>query len=213
MAGRQASRFHRRLIATPCKISRLWCILSCVTLSQLPERPLSPPVPDEPALLARCRRGDMDALSALYQLHAPALLTLARRLTGSLADAEDVVQDLFVGLPEALHRYREQGYLRGWLRRITVRLALMRIRSGRLRREETIEAHNPSFPSDVLRDTAIHAALDSLSAEDRTIVILKIVEGYDHREIAALLGIRRGTSEVRLHRALARLRLLLEDER
>jgi RNA polymerase sigma-70 factor, ECF subfamily len=154
----------------------------------------------------------MDALSGLYQLHAQALLTLARRLTGSLPDAEDVVQDLFVGLPEAIHRYQEQGYLRGWLRRITVRLALMRIRSGRLRREETIEAHSPSVIGDALQDTVIRAALEGLSAEDRAIVFLKVVEGYDHREIAELLGIRRGTSEVRLHRAMARLRQLLEVE-
>jgi RNA polymerase sigma-70 factor (ECF subfamily) len=154
----------------------------------------------------------MDALSALYQLHAPALLGLARRLTGSPSDAEDVIQDLFVGLPEAIHHYEEQGYLRGWLRRITVRLALMRLRAGRLRREETIEAHHPAARDDALRDTALREALASLAPDDRTIVVLKVVEGYDHREIAELLGIRRGTSEVRLHRAMARLRQLLEVE-
>ena len=169
-------------------------------------------MPDEPALIARLRQGEMDALSGLYQLHARDLLGLARRLTGSLQDAEDVVQDLFIGLPEAMHRYQEQGYLRGWLRRITVRLALMRIRSGRLRREETIEAHSPPARGNVLQDTAVRDALDALTPDDRTIVILKVVEGYDHREIAELLGIRRGTSEVRLHRAMARLRQLLEVE-
>jgi RNA polymerase sigma-70 factor (ECF subfamily) len=183
-----------------------------VTLSQLPERPQVHPLPDEPALVARLRQGDMDALSGLYQLHAQALLGLARRLTGSLSDAEDVVQDLFVGLPEAIHRYQEQGYLRGWLRRITIRLALMRIRAGRLRREETIEAHSPSVQGNEGRDTGIREAMDRLSPDDRAIVILKVVEGYDHREIAELLGIRRGTSEVRLHRALARLRQMLEVE-
>jgi RNA polymerase sigma-70 factor (ECF subfamily) len=154
----------------------------------------------------------MDALSGLYQLHATELLNLARRLTGSLPDAEDVVQDLFVGLPEAIGRYREQGYLRAWLRRLTIRLALMRLRSGRLRREETIETHSPSVPGDVLGDTAVREAMATLTPDDRAIVILKIVEGYDHREIAELLGIRRGTSEVRLHRALARLRQKLEVE-
>lgn len=155
----------------------------------------------------------MDALSALYHFHAQELLGLARRLTGSVADAEDVVQDLFVGLPEAVQRYQEQGNLRGWLRRITIRMALMRIRTGKLRREEAIDTHQPAARGDALGDTAVRDALAGLAPDDRAIVILKIVEGYDHREIAELLGIRRGTSEVRLHRALARLRSWLEAER
>lgn len=169
-------------------------------------------MPDEAALIARLQHGDIDALSGLYQLHAMELLRLAQRLTGSQQDAEDVIQDLFIGLPDAIERYREQGLLRAWLRRITIRLALMRLRTRRLRREETIDAHDPAMRSDALGDAAVRDALATLPPDDRAIVILKVVEGYDHREIAELLGIRRGASEVRLHRALARLRQLLEVE-
>lgn len=165
---------------------------------------------DEPALVARLRRGEMDALRDLYQLHATELLGLARRLTGSIADAEDVVQDLFVGLPEAISKYQERGYLRAWLRQLTVRLALMRIRSGRLRRESDLDEALASKRSTDHRQ--VHEAIASLSADDRAIVILKVVEGYDHAEIAELLGIRRNASEVRLHRALARLRKRLEED-
>lgn len=153
----------------------------------------------------------MDALSRLYQLHARELLGLARRLTGSIADAEDVVQDLFVGLPEALRRYDERGYLRGWLRRLTVRLALMRLRSGRLRRESDLDDRIAA--SRAAEHRQVHEAIDRLGPDDRAIVVLKIVEGYEHAEIAELLGIRRNASEVRLHRALARLRKQLEEDR
>lgn len=182
-----------------------------MTLIQVPA-PSAPPPPDEEALVAQLRRGEMDALSGLYQIHATALFGLARHLMGSVSDAEDVVQDLFVGLPEAIQRYRDQGSLRGWLRRITVRLALMRIRSGKLRREEQLHDESSSVGGTTAERIAVRDAMDQLSLDDRAIVILKVVEGYDHTEIAELLGIRRGTSEVRLHRALARLRRWLEEE-
>jgi RNA polymerase sigma-70 factor (ECF subfamily) len=65
----------------------------------------APPLDRSPAWLAALRAGNPDAITACYREHADALLTLALRLTGERADAEDVVQDVFVGLPEALRRY------------------------------------------------------------------------------------------------------------
>src|SRR5690242_11831684 len=82
--------------------------------------------PGDPALLARARSGDRDALSALYRLHASEMLALAARLTGSRSDAEDVVQDLFLRLPRALARYDERGRFLPWLKQLTVRTALVR---------------------------------------------------------------------------------------
>lgn len=156
----------------------------------------------------------MDALSAVYRLHAAMLTGLARRLTGSLSDAEDVVQDLFVGLPGALAGYDERGRFAPWLRRLAVRLALMRLRAHRRRREWSLEEAGE------LRDAGyspeqllLYEALRGLAPDDRALVILKVVEGYSHGEIAELFGIRRSTSEVRLHRALARLRKRLVDPR
>jgi RNA polymerase sigma-70 factor (ECF subfamily) len=153
----------------------------------------------------------MDALSALYREHAGELLALAARLTGSRADAEDVVQDLFVGLPRALARYEEQGRLLAWLKRLTVRVALIRLRSGRRRRETELEEVESFWVSDTTEDASLRDAMDQLDADDRTIIVLKVFEGYSHGEIAELLGIRRGTSEVRLHRALERLRQQLTE--
>lgn len=110
-----------------------------VTLSHAPPAAPADP-PDDPSLIARVRQGDMNALSAIYQLHAAMLIGVAYRLTGSLCDAEDVVQDLFVGLSGALASYHERGRFPQWLRRLTVRLALMRLRADRRRREWRLEA-------------------------------------------------------------------------
>jgi len=79
--------------------------------------------------------GSTDALAALYRLHAPSLFRLARRMTASVQDAEDALHDLFVGLPESLHKYDERGSLQGWLKRVLVRLVLMHHRAARRRRE------------------------------------------------------------------------------
>ncbi len=67
-------------------------------------------------LVGQVAAGDADALAALYRLHGAALFRLARRLTASVEDAEDVLHDLFVGLPESIHKYDGRGSLIGWLK-------------------------------------------------------------------------------------------------
>ena len=175
--------------------------------------PAAPPPLTDAGLLAALRRGEADALGAAYHRYAPELLLLARRLLGNAAEAEDVVQDLFVGLPEALARYEDRGQLAGWLRTLVARLALMRLRSGRRRRESPLELAPPPAarhpePTGALTLAALLAALPEAQ---RLVVVLRAIEGYSHAEVAALLGIRRNAAEVRYHRALARLRELQED--
>jgi RNA polymerase sigma-70 factor (ECF subfamily) len=167
--------------------------------------------PNSAELVRLIRSGDPAALSAAYFEFAPRLITLADRLLGSMADAEDVVQDLFVALPEALEQYQERGKFSSWLNRTLVRLALMRLRGQRRRRETGLDAESITQPSATgLAPLDLEPALRSLSDDDRTIVVLKAIEGYSHDEIAELLGIRPNTSAVRYHRALERLRSALE---
>jgi RNA polymerase sigma-70 factor (ECF subfamily) len=161
--------------------------------------------------LPALRAGDPDALARVYRAHAPALYAVAYRLTGRTQDAEDVVHDVFVGLPEALRRYDERGNFAGWLHRVTTRRALMHQRRIRDRREDGEEgmrvavATGPSFGE----QTDLERALTTLTPHLRHAFVLRVVEGYSHREIAALLGISVAASEVRLHRAIRRLRDLL----
>ncbi len=170
----------------------------------------------EATLIERARDGEPDALAALYERHARSVMGLAHRITGSLEDAEDVLHDLFLGLPEALHRYEERGHFEGWLKRVAVRIALARLRSQRRRREvrvsgETVCASGASGEG-VVNRTALDRALRALPDDLRVVFVLKEIHGYSHAEIGALLGIRTNTSEVRLHRAMKRLRRLLGEE-
>lgn len=174
----------------------------------------------EIALIERARAGDPDALGTLYQRHAEPLFRLAFRLLGSAAEAEDLVQDLFVGLPEALRRYEERGALEAWLRRVVVRMALMRFRRDRRRGEVALpDPELPGAPSvgasaeRLSLRLALAEAIRGLSDSLRTVFVLREVEGYSHAEIAEMLGIRVGTSEVRLHRAIRLLRQTLRNDR
>jgi len=97
-------------------------------------------------LIARARAGSPVALGMLYDAFSPGLFRLAYRLTGIREDAEDVVHDVFVGLPETLEGYEERGRLDAWLRRVTARVALMRLR-GKARRRETRLEDTAAMPA------------------------------------------------------------------
>lgn len=153
-------------------------------------------------------------------MHADALLALAFRLTGSRDDAEDIVHDVFVGLPEALRKYEERGQFESWLKRVTARTALMHMRRARNRRETprdvsilpAITSSDTTVESSSIR-SVVNDAVRSLSPILRQVFVLKVVEGMSHAEIGRLLGISTGTSEVRLNRALGKLRTLLGGHR
>lgn len=123
-----------------------------------------------------------------------------------------MLHDVFVGLPEALGRYEERGNLTGWLKRVTARVALGRVRSRERRREVPLDLAGSR--SEQLADPdgiALQVAVNQLPHGLRVVIVLKAIEGYSHREVADLLGISVVASRVRVHRALARLRQLLED--
>ena len=164
-------------------------------------------------LIPAIRRGDAAALTAVYHSYGGELLALATRLTGSPADGEDVLHDLIVGLPDAVRSYEERGKLKAWLKRVVVRMCLMRLRAADRRRETPLddaghlEAHGAT-PGD--SGEVIEAALRELSPTIRTVVVLRLVEGLSHREIAEALGISVNASEARLSRGIAALRRRLE---
>jgi len=158
---------------------------------------------DDAMLIAAVRGGSTQALAELYARHAPAVFTAALRLLGSREDAEDVLQDVFVGLPDALARYEERGAFGAWIRRVAVRASLMVLRRRARKGYEPLEsaadvvAGSPEPERTIAARRAIAALPDPL----RVVFVLREVEGYSHAEIAELLGITRTASALRLHRA------------
>ena len=168
------------------------------------------------ALLADVEAGETAALAELFSAYGDQVFRSALRLTGNRADAEDVTQDVFVRLAGAVRGFTGgAASFPAWVRRVAVRQALMHLRSGRRRREVDVDAVAALFapPDGVLERLTITGALARLSVEHRTVFLLKEVEGYDHAEIAELLGISPANSQVRLHRARLQLRELLGGSR
>jgi RNA polymerase sigma-70 factor (ECF subfamily) len=163
-----------------------------------------------PGLAARARTGDRDAITELFRLYGQQLYEVAYRITGRRDDADDVVQDLFVGLPEALRSYRGTGTLGAWLRALARRTALMRLRRekrrGHWHRRASAHGDLREAPAPVDERLAIGWALNRMPDEWRVVFVLKEVEGYTHGEIASALGITPGASALRLHRARRFLR-------
>ena len=112
---------------------------------QLPEQMSS--------LSTRIRDGEPSALAEVYNRYSSQLMALAWRLTGSVEDAEDVLHDVFLGLPEALRHYDERGAFEQWIRRVTARVALSAIRARRTSRELSIDDY-PSIESTDQADSA-----------------------------------------------------------
>jgi len=166
--------------------------------------PLAAPVADD-VLAAQARAGDDRAVAALFERHAPGLFRLAYRLTGSVADGEDVVQDVFLGLRSALQRYEARDTLGGWLRRLTARRALMhrRAASRAAAREAVAARERPRQTLPNATDAiALHDAIARLPDTLRHVFVLTDVEGFSHAEVAGLLGISEAASRTRRHRAV-----------
>ncbi len=170
-----------------------------------------------PELFAALRRGNGEAIAAVYRDHAPALLRSIGAVLGDRSDAEDVVHDLFVGLPEAMVHYEERGAFGGWLRRIGMRMALTKLRSQERRREVPLDGVEPpgrAPEGDRLPDRLlVEAALTALPEESRVVVVLRDLEGWSYREIAEIVGASEGTVMTRHCRAMQRLKSALEEIR
>ncbi len=164
-------------------------------------------------LVRGARAGQPDAIAGLYDLYGATVYGVALRLSNSETDAEDVVQDVFIGLGRSLESFEGRGSLEGWIKRVTSRTALMRLRRQRARNEISIDAGIPwsasagSSPTDRL---TLEQALAGLPDDLRAVFVLKEIEGYSHREIGEIMGIQPGTSKIRLHRARRELQQRLE---
>ena len=164
---------------------------------------------DDAALVQAVLVGSADGLASLFQRHKDAVYQAAYRVTGSEQDAEDVLQDVFVGLQGALGRYEERGRFPAWIKRVATRTAIMRLRRKKVREWQPLEDHHTqdhhagsSASSDhIVGRVVVARVLAAMPESLRTVFLLKEVDGYPHEEIAQLMDISVSAARVRLHRA------------
>lgn len=171
-------------------------------------------------LAQRAAGGDMQAFEELFRLHRRLVYGLSLRMTQDVSEAEDITQEVFVLLMRKVGGFRGEANFTTWLHRLTVNQVLMRFRRNKARREEALEDEEGQRPHEPLRAPAPKATqlVDRLSLEKalrqlppgyRAAFILHDIEGYDHEEVARLLGCAVGTSKSQLHKARTKLRKIL----
>jgi len=171
-------------------------------------------------LVQRCRRGELGAFEELYKRYGSRLYTVAYRITGSAADAEDLVQDMFLQVFRRLESFRGEAALGTWLHRLAINTCLDFVRSKQGRRQRVTDAADDldALESPASGPWRAEAALDRMDLERaiaqlppsyRRAFLLHDVEGLEHHEIGAALGIAEGTSKSLLFKARMRLRSLL----
>jgi RNA polymerase sigma-70 factor (ECF subfamily) len=154
--------------------------------------------------------GDASAFERLYRLHVARVHSLARRMIGE-GEADEVTQDIFVRAWQKLGTFRGDAAFGTWLHRLAVNVIIERQRSFAIRRsrfDDSEGAMDALSTRPATTDLAVdmEAAMTRLPNGAREVFVLHDVEGYKHREIAALLGISSGTSKTQLHRARMMLR-------
>jgi len=191
------------------------------------QRPAEPVAWTEAEAIRRAQAGDSTAFEFLYQLHSRRVYALCLRMVGNPADAEDLMQEAFLQLFRKIGTFRGESAFSTWLHRMTVNVVLMRLRKKSLPTdslEETLEpdAENSGPKRDVgAPDLRLSGAVDRVNLERsieklppgyRTVFVLHDVQGYEHNEIAGIMGCSVGNSKSQLHKARTRLRELLQEE-
>ncbi len=163
-------------------------------------------------VVERAKRGDPDAHAVLYETFAPMIYTLARRMLVSAALAEDALQETFVEVIRNISKYRGDGALGHWIKRVAINRCLAHLRSPWSSRRVDSKELERAVTSSCDEQIALERALAELSATARAVVWLHDVEGFTHAEIATLAGRSQSFSKSQLARAHERLRASLDSD-
>jgi len=169
--------------------------------------------------------GNAHAFEQLYGLHSRRVYNLCLRMAGDPTEAEDLTQEAFLQMFRKVHTFRGESSFSTWLHRLTVNVVLMRIRKRRHLEKSLDAMFEPEEDSKVpmefgapdlrlsgmLDHLNLDRAIDQLPDGYREMFILHDVQGYEHKEIAAILGCSIGNSKSQLFKARLRLRELLQE--
>lgn len=180
----------------------------------------------EAEAIERAKQGDASAFEALYNLHKRRVYSLCLRMTANTAAAEDLTQEAFLQLFRKIGTFRGESAFSTWLHRMAVNVVLMQLRKKGLNLvplEETMEGDEESPKKEPgADDVRLAGSVDRLQLEHaiaelppgyRMIFLLHDVQGYEHNEIADMVGCSIGNSKSQLHKARMKLREFLKTSR
>ena len=158
-------------------------------------------------IVSRARTGDTEAFEVLYRRHVGRIYAVCFRIVANQARAEELTQQVFIRAWEMLGTFRGESAFSSWLYRIAVNVVLVDLRTEK-RRASRMESNNgrtefaagrhQAPPEDIMD---LEEAIGELPPRARAIFVLHDVEGYQHNEIAKMMGLAIGTTKAQLHRA------------
>jgi RNA polymerase sigma-70 factor (ECF subfamily) len=171
-------------------------------------------------VIKRAQKGDADAFAALFHAHKARIYSICLRMTNNATEAEDLAQDALLQVFRKIATFRGASAFSTWLHRIAVNTMLMHFRKKSLNQVSLEEPYNDSDGTHIRREygakdyrlagcvdrVALACAIKELPRGYRTIFLLHEVQGYDHQEIAEMLGCCAGNSKSQLHKAKLRIR-------
>jgi RNA polymerase sigma-70 factor (ECF subfamily) len=174
-------------------------------------------------VVAGCKRHDLGAFERLYQQYSGRLYNVAYRMAGNAADADELLQEIFLQVYRRIDTFRGESSLGTWLYRLATNHCLDYIRSKQGRQAQAtdsldeVDGFEPVAPASWRPDAALdrldlERAIAQLPPSYRAAFVLHDIEGFDHGEVGRQLGIAEGTSKSLLHKARLRLRKLLRGE-
>ncbi|NJM54309.1 MAG: RNA polymerase sigma factor [Blastocatellia bacterium] len=167
-------------------------------------------------------KGNMFAFEELYNRHHRRVYSLCLRMLQNTHEAEDLTQEVFIQLYRKIGSFRGDSAFTTWLHRMTVNQVLMHFRKRTVKFEKTTE--EGETPEQVVIGTgnqdkmpivdkiALDSAIAQLPDGYRNVFVLHDVEGYEHEEVARILGCSVGTSKSQLHKARLKMRKLLQKK-
>jgi len=163
-------------------------------------------------LIEECRRGNRKAQYSLYNQYSKAMFNMAYRIMNNREDAEDLLQEAFIECFRNIGSFRFESTFGAWLKSIVINRCINQLRKKKIDFTlcETLPVNIPEEESEVVYDTGkIFKAIELLPDGYRIILTLYLLEGYDHTEIAQILGISESTSKSQYSRAKDKLRNML----
>lgn len=169
----------------------------------------------EKQIISGCQQYKKSSQFELVKRYSGMLMTVCRRYVKDESSAKDILQESLIIILEKIEQYDGRGSFEGWMRTITVRQSLSWLRKQAAKREsQLIELNNEQFVDptvfEQLEKEEIIRLIQTLPEGYRTVFNMNIIEGYPHKEIAALLGITESASRSQLSRAKTLLRKKLQ---
>lgn len=167
-----------------------------------------------PLIISESITGNPKMQKLLYEQFADKMYAVCLRYTKNSADAEDILQEGFIKVFRNLDKFRADGSFEGWIRKIITRTALSHLRDNKIALHEmdlndSLKGKDDSI-LDKLEEKYLVGVVTKLPQGYRTIFMMYVIEGYNHREIAAILGCREGTCKSQFYRSKTRLQKMLK---